>query len=136
MTATVSFLDSIHARARSQPCKLSAATQETVDPHSAWQVALLTQQCLNEDYAACLRLGEKAAMAAGVPMGQINQAARNAQDCYEGAVDACIALGRQAAKAGIPVGGIADGAENMRQCSVGSLADCQQLGQAIAAIPR
>jgi hypothetical protein len=102
----------------------------------AGQVALLTQQCLNEDYAACLRLGEKAAMAAGVPMGQIKQAAKNAQDCYAGDVDACIALGRQAAKAGIPVGGIADGADNMRQCSVGSLTDCQQLGQAIAAIPR
>jgi hypothetical protein len=51
-------------------------------------------------------------------------------------VDACIALGRQAAKAGIPVGGVVDGADNMRQCSVGSLTDCQQLGQAIAAIPR
>jgi len=69
-------------------------------------------------------------------MGQMKQAAKNAQDCYEGDVDACIALGRQAAKAGIPVGGIVDGADNMRQCSVGSLADCQQLGQAIAAIPR
>jgi len=102
----------------------------------AGQIALLTQQCLNEDYAACLRLGEKAAMAAGVPMGQIKQAAQNAQNCYEGDVDACIALGRQAAKAGIPVGGVVDGADNMRQCSVGSLTDCQQLGQAIAAIPR
>jgi hypothetical protein len=102
----------------------------------AGQVALMTQQCLDEDYAACLRLGERAAMAAGVPMGQIKQAAKNAQDCYEGDVDACIALGRQAAKAGIPVGGVADGADNMRQCSVGSLTDCQQLGQAIAAIPR
>jgi hypothetical protein len=102
----------------------------------AGQVALLTQQCLSEEYAACLRLGEKAAMAAGVPMGQIQQAAKNAQACYEGDVDACIALGRQAAKAGIPVGGVAEGADNMRQCSVGSLADCQQLGQAIAAIPR
>ncbi|MEO8019315.1 MAG: hypothetical protein ABI769_16010 [Pseudomonadota bacterium] len=102
----------------------------------AGQVALLTQQCLSEDYAACLRLGEKAAMAAGVPMGQIKRAALNAQNCYEGGVDACIALGRQAAKAGIPVGGVVDGAENLSQCSAGSLTDCQQLGQAIAAIPR
>jgi hypothetical protein len=102
----------------------------------AGHIALLTQQCLNEDYAACLRLGERAAMAAGVPVGQIQQAAKNAQDCYEGNVDACIALGRQAAKAGIPVGGVADGADNMQQCSFGSLPDCQQLGQAIAAIPR
>jgi hypothetical protein len=102
----------------------------------AGHIALLTQQCLNEDYAACLRLGERAAMAAGVPMGQLNEAAKNAQACYDGDVDACIALGRQAAKAGIPVGGVADGADNIRQCSYGSLADCQQLGQAMAAIPR
>jgi hypothetical protein len=102
----------------------------------AGQVALLTQQCANEDYGACVRLGEKAAAAAGVPVEQINQAARNAQDCYAGDVDACIALGRQAAKAGIPVGGVVDGADNMRQCSVGSLTDCQQLGQALAAVPR
>jgi hypothetical protein len=102
----------------------------------AGQIAALIQACANEDYGACLRLGEKAAMAAGVPLQQINQAALNAQDCYAGGVDACIALGRQAAKAGIPVGGVADGAANMQQCSYGSLADCQQLGQALAAVPR
>jgi hypothetical protein len=102
----------------------------------AGQVALLTQQCAGEDYGACVRLGERAAMAAGVPMDAINKAAKDAQDCYAGDVDACIALGRQAAKAGIPVGGLADGANNIQQCSAGSLADCQELGQALANVPR
>jgi hypothetical protein len=98
------------------------------------QVAALVLQCANEDYAACARLGLRAAAAAGVPVDQINQAARNAQDCYGGSVDACIALGRQAARAGIPIGGIVDGAQSMSQCSLGSLADCLQLGQALAAV--
>jgi hypothetical protein len=102
----------------------------------AGQIALLVQECLKEDYGACLRLGERAAMAAGVPMDQINEAAKNAQACYEGDVDACIALGRQAARSGIPVGGITEGTGNLIQCSEGSLVDCQQLGQSIAAIPR
>jgi hypothetical protein len=102
----------------------------------AGQIALLVQECLKEDYGACLRLGERAAMAAGVPMDQINEAAKNAQRCYEGDVDACIALGRQAARSGIPVGGVTDGTGNLIQCSEGSLVDCQQLGQSIAAIPR
>jgi hypothetical protein len=102
----------------------------------AGQIALLTQQCANEDYGACLRLGEKAAMAAGVPIGKINQAAKDAQDCYAGDVDACIAVGRQAAAVGIPVGGIANGADNLQQCSYGRLDNCKALGSAIAAIPR
>jgi ABC-type sugar transport system substrate-binding protein len=96
----------------------------------------LTQQCANEDYGACLRLGEKAAMAAGIPVGEINQAAKEAQDCYAGDVDACIAIGRRAADAGIPVGGIANGADNLQQCSYGRLDKCQELGQAVASIPR
>jgi hypothetical protein len=102
----------------------------------AGQIALLTQQCANEDYGACLRLVEKAAMAAGIPVGEINQAAKEAQDCYAGDVDACIAIGRRAADAGIPVGGIANGADNLQQCSYGRLDKCQELGQAVASIPR
>lgn len=119
--------------------KLTAAGARAVGVkipgEDAGQVALMSQQCANGDYGACLRLGEKAAGAAGVPVGAINQAAKNAQDCYAGSADGCIALGRQAAQAGIPIGGVVDGASNMRQCSLGSLADCQQLGEALAAVP-
>ncbi|MEJ0087177.1 MAG: hypothetical protein WDO72_15995 [Pseudomonadota bacterium] len=103
---------------------------------TAGEVALLTKQCFEKDYGACVRLGEKAAMAAGVPVVAINQAAKNAQDCYAGDMDACIALGHQAADVGIPVGGIANGADNLAQCSYGRLDNCEALGKAIAAIPR
>jgi len=104
----------------------------------AGQVALLVQQCADEDYAACVRLGERAAAAAGVPVARINQAAKDAQDCYSGDLDACMALGRLAARAGIPVGGIVDGADNLRRCSEnpGDVAACLQLGEGIAAVQR
>jgi hypothetical protein len=103
---------------------------------TAGEVALLTKQCFEKDYGACVRLGEKAAMAAGVPVEAINQAAKNAQDCYAGDMDACRALGHQAAEAGIPVGGIANGADNLAQCGYGKLDNCEALGKAIAAVPR
>ena len=102
----------------------------------AGEVALLAQQCADDEYGACVRLGEKAAMAAGVPVDQIEEEAKDVNDCYAGDADACIALGRAAANARIPVGGIADGAARVQQCSVGSRVDCQQLGEALAAVPR
>ena len=102
----------------------------------AGQIALLTQQCANGDYGACVRLGERAAMASGLPLGEINQAAKDAQDCYAGDMDACIALGRKAAAAGIPVGGLANGADNLQQCSYGRYDNCRELGKAVAATVR
>jgi hypothetical protein len=69
-------------------------------------------------------------------MDQINEAAKNAQRCYEGDVEACIALGRQAAMSGIPVGGVTEGTGNLINCGDGSLTDCKELGESIAAIPR
>jgi hypothetical protein len=103
-------------------------------------VARLSQNCANEDFGACMQLGEMAAGAAGVPVDAINQVAKNAQDCYSGNVDACTALGRQAAKAGdFPVGGVTHGAENLRRCAENidtDLLHCQQLGLALAATTR
>lgn len=103
----------------------------------ARDIAQMAQRCLNEDdYGACVRLGEKAADAAGVPVDQINEVAKNLQDCYASDVDACIALGKQAAAAGIPVGGIADGAGMLERCYAKSINDCQDLGRMIASTPR
>ncbi len=101
------------------------------------EIAQLTQACLNEeDYGACLRLGEKAADAAGVPINEINEVAKNLQTCYAGDLDACVALGQQAAAARIPVGGIADGANVTQLCLDGGIAECQELGRMIASVPR
>jgi hypothetical protein len=102
----------------------------------AQEVAALSQACANKDYGACQRLVEKGARAAGIPLQEITQHAKNAQACYAGDFAACLALGRQAAAARIPVGGLADGAEVIAQCQNGSLADCQQLGQVMAQVPR
>ena len=103
-------------------------------------MALLTQQCANDDFGACLRLGEKAADAAGVPINALNQAAKNARDCYDGDLEACYALGQlAAAQTDIPLQGVADGVENYQRCrdSGGrSLTDCRELGKALIAVAR
>ena len=99
-------------------------------------VTQLTTECLAENFASCLHLGEIGASAAGVPVGQLNQAARNARQCYDGDTNACIALGQQAAKAGIPIGGVVNNASMLNQCSQQSISDCLLIGQALANIPR
>ncbi len=88
-------------------------------------------KCANDDFAACMRVGDAASEASGINAGKFVGLFGNAQDCADGKKDACIALGKEAAQ-GTPLGGVPDGVESASACRSGSSADCLKLGKTVA----
>jgi hypothetical protein len=98
----------------------------------AAQVVEDTRKCGNGEFAACVRLGLKAADAAGVPVGLGTADVTNAQDCLAGDTNACAELGKRAAQAvGIPLGGVTQGVTNARNCNNGDRNACIALAKAL-----
>jgi hypothetical protein len=90
------------------------------------------RKCGNGEFAACVRLGLKAADAAGVPVGLGTADVTNAQDCLANDSNACAELGKRAAQAvGIPLGGVTQGVTNARNCGNGDRNACIALGHAL-----
>jgi Alpha-L-arabinofuranosidase B (ABFB) domain len=90
------------------------------------------RKCGNGEFAACVRLGLKAADAAGVPVGLGTADVTNAQDCLANDSNACADLGRRAAQAvGIPLGGVTQGVTNAHKCGNGDRNACIALGHAL-----
>jgi hypothetical protein len=91
-------------------------------------------RCQAGEFAACMRIGEEAAGAGGIPFD--SQSAQEATACSNGDYSACLSLGKRAADMGVPLGGVPNATDNLYGCKMGDLSACSQLGQALAALPR
>jgi hypothetical protein len=96
------------------------------------KVADDAQKCNQGDFAACVRLGQAAGDAGGVPVGLGPVEGGNARDCLNGNSQACASMARDAVQAGIPLGGVAQGSANAGRCAGGDNNACIQLGRAMA----
>jgi len=126
--------DDILACAKLGQKGIDAAAGVTIPGEDPASVDGDAARCRNGEFQACMRLGEQAAGAGGMPFD--SQSRREADACSNGDFNACISLGKHAADLGVPLGGVPNAADNLNNCKSGDLPSCGQLGQALASVPR